>query len=78
MEDLDQRLWRQARLAALERDSHRCVVADHDGSPCRGTLHVHHLLPVYDPYDVDGLATVCASHHRKWEVLARKNLELVR
>lgn len=55
--------WERNRLAALERDQHRCV-------ECRSTryLHVHHVVPwgagQEDPHALDNLATLCARHHR--------------
>lgn len=55
--------WERNRLAALERDGHRCV-------ECGSTkyLHVHHLTPWEpaqgDPHALDNLATLCAQHHR--------------
>lgn len=68
-------LWRSARAAALARDDHRCTVARLLGGECRGRLHVHHVVPLDHggaPYDLDNLGSACASHHRKWEALARR------
>jgi len=39
-----------------------------------GPLHVHHLVAVEDggdPYALDNLGTVCATHHPWWEALRR-------
>jgi hypothetical protein len=55
--------WERNRLAALERDGHRCVEC---GSP--RFLHVHHRVPwepgQTDPHALDNLVTLCAGHHR--------------
>ena len=56
--------WERNRLAALERDGHRCQDC---GSTHR--LHVHHLREwdQNDPatHGLDNLLTVCASCHRR-------------
>jgi hypothetical protein len=39
---------------------------------------VHHIQPVSDggnPFRLDNLATVCASHHPRWEALRRQVLK---
>jgi HNH endonuclease len=70
--------WRLAARAARERDEGRCTVSRLLGGRCsRGTPHVHHLVPVEEGgarYDLDNLATVCASHHPTWESVRRSLL----
>ena len=70
MQNLDPSLWRLARSAALERDNHRCQAADKFGVleiPCRETVgvHVHHLDPAGEPYELANLLTLCAVHHAR-------------
>lgn len=56
--------WERNRLAALDRDGHRCARC---GAPDR--LHVHHVqhweLGQNDPHALDNLETLCASCHRR-------------
>jgi hypothetical protein len=67
--------WLAARDRALSRDASRCTVARLLGGECRGVLHVHHVVSVADRPDLaldpDNLGTACASHHSRWEALAR-------
>lgn len=67
--------WRRARALALVRDGSRCTVARLLGGRCAGALHVHHIEPVDErpdlALDVDNLGVVCATHHPRWEALAR-------
>ncbi len=70
MENLDPYRWRHARDAALERDGYRCQAADlfgHLKIPCGVTdgLHVHHLDPVGEPYELANLLTLCPVHHAR-------------
>lgn len=71
--------WRAARRAAIARDSGSCTVARLLGGKCSGgTPHVHHIHPVEeggDPFALDNLGTVCASHHPAWEALRRSLLK---
>lgn len=70
----DSPAWDAARGFALARDRHRCTVSRLLGGPCKGTLHVHHIVAIQDggaPYDLDNLGTACAAHHPKWEALRR-------
>lgn len=63
----DNHRWPSARLAARERDGHRC----REGCATL-QLHVHHLEPVvgrggYDfgcQHHLDGLVTLCEDHHK--------------
>ena len=67
-------LWRLVAQKAKRRDRSRCTVARLLGGDCRGLLHVHHIVPVSEggaALALDNLATVCASHHPKWESLRR-------
>ena len=75
MQNLDRKLWQEARLAALERDGYACTAADWDAEPCSpGPIHAHHIDPdTVDPYDVDGLISMCPRHHRLIHVLMREN-----
>jgi len=69
--------WFRARERALARDGNSCTVARLLGGPCEGTLHVHHITPVEEGgalYELDNLATACASHHPRWEKLRREVL----
>jgi len=56
--------WVRNRLAALDRDGHRCV-------ECGATspLHVHHVVPwepgQEDPHALDNLVTLCVRHHKR-------------
>lgn len=67
--------WRELRARALARDGNRCVVARLLGGKCSGVLHVHHIEPVEErpglAWDIDNLASVCASHHPRWESFRR-------
>lgn len=67
--------WFTARDATLARDGSRCSVGRLLGGPCRGVLHVNHIVPRRDrpelALDPDNLGTCCASHHRLWEAFAR-------
>jgi 5-methylcytosine-specific restriction endonuclease McrA len=67
------RLLESTRLRVLERDGHACTVSRLLGGRCRGLLHIHHIEPVAEggSDDDDNLATVCASHHTRWEALRR-------
>lgn len=66
--------WRAARAAALARDEYSCrfpVPIWDDFETCNETknLHVHHICSPEeggDPYDLENLMTVCASHHAFW------------
>lgn len=67
--------WRELRGRVIARDGSRCTVARLLGGACAGTLHVHHIEPVAERYDLrldeDNCATACASHHPRWEALRR-------
>lgn len=67
--------WDALRAAALDRDGHRCTVARLIGGECSTRLDVHHLIPVSEggPVlpDLDGVVTVCATHHPTLEALRR-------
>lgn len=66
--------WKTARKRAIRRDGECCTVGRLFGGDCKGSLHVHHLVPLRedgDLLDLDNLATVCASHHPRWESLRR-------
>lgn len=67
--------WRELRARAIARDRSRCVVSRLLGGKCSGLLHVHHIEPVEErpdlAWDLDNLATACASHHGRWEALRR-------
>lgn len=67
--------WLAARDRALVRDGKRCTVARLLGGECVGVLHVHHIQPRSErpdlALDLDNLGTSCASHHARWEALAR-------
>jgi len=68
--------WRALREIAIARDAGRCTVSRLLGGRCSsGSPHVHHIEALEDggaPFDLDNLATVCASHHPSWEALRRK------
>ena len=60
---LHARRWRAVRRAVLERDGWRCTAC---GRP--GRLEVDHIRPLQrepgqDPYDVNGLQSLCRSCH---------------
>ena len=67
--------WVDARDGARARDGNRCSVGRLLGGPCRGVLHVNHIVPRRDrpelALDPDNLGTCCASHHPMWEAFAR-------
>lgn len=70
--------WRIVRSRAIERDDGRCTVSRLFGGACAGRLHAHHIVAVSeggDPYDLDNVATTCASHHPFWESLRRVIVE---
>lgn len=70
--------WRVTRSRALSRDGHRCTVSRLLGGACSGRLHVHHIHAVSEggePYELDNVATTCASHHPLWESLRRTLVE---
>ncbi len=71
--------WPEQRQAALARDNHRCRSCGAEARPGQG-LHVHHIRPFreygYVPgqneayrlaNDLDNLATLCPSCHRRAE-----------
>lgn len=68
--------WRDLRERARERDGHTCQVGRLVGGECSGALHGHHVDPVSlggDPLpSLDGVVTVCESHHPMLEALARR------
>ena len=60
---LNQRKWQAARRASFARDGHRCRRCG-----VAGRLEAHHVTPLdvdpdQDPYDVDGLETLCRECH---------------
>ena len=60
---LDARRWAVARRAVFERDGWRCVTCGR-----AGRLECDHITPLQrepgqDPFDVNGLQTVCRSCH---------------
>lgn len=67
--------WRLTRSRAIARDGGRCTVSRLLGGKCAdGPLHAHHIVPIADggdAYDLDNVATTCASHHPMWEALRR-------
>lgn len=67
--------WAALRARRLELDGNACTVARLLGGPCRGTLHVHHVVPAAErpdlALDIDNTGTACAAHHPTWEALAR-------
>jgi hypothetical protein len=67
--------WQQLRAQVRERDGHRCTVARLLGGDCRGPLHVHHIDPDREPYDPDNCATVCETHHPRWEAIRKGIVE---
>lgn len=76
MEDLySTLLWRELRARAIARDKGRCTVARLIGGDCSETLHAHHIESAEDrpdlALDLDNVATVCATHHPKWEAIRR-------
>lgn len=70
--------WRATADRARKRDGNRCFVARLLGGECAGgTPHAHHIRPLEEggaPYDLENVATVCASHHPVWEALRRRLL----
>jgi hypothetical protein len=67
--------WLALRDRVRARDGGRCTVARLLGGACAGTVHVHHIEPRADRPDLelddDNCASVCASHHPKWEAMRR-------
>lgn len=67
--------WRKLREAALRRDGNRCGIGRLLGGECSGVLMVHHLVPVNEggPLlpELDGVLTVCASHHPRLHAFRR-------
>lgn len=55
--------WKAVRRAVLERDGHRCTLAD---ANCRGVLTVDHTSYAYFGRELEGMHTVrtlCEYHH---------------
>jgi hypothetical protein len=72
----DKSAWRSTREQILSRDGD-CTYSRLLGGECSGPLHVHHLNPSeYDPFDPDGLITVCEVHHPKLEAIRRAILSV--
>lgn len=72
-------IWATQRQKALERDGHRCQICQATGRP-GAPLHVHHIRPFRefdyipglnrhdkDANQLDNLATLCPSCHRRAE-----------
>ena len=58
---LDARRWARVRREAFERDGHRCTECGK-----AGRLEAHHEPPLRDgadPYDLDGIVTLCRGCH---------------
>ena len=58
---LDARRWAGVRKAAFRRDGYRCTACGK-----AGRLEAHHEPPLRqgaDPYDLDGVRTLCRSCH---------------
>lgn len=59
--------WQELRERAHLRDAD-CVLGRLLGGGCWGALHTHHIEPVSDGGpelpDIEGVATLCARHHR--------------
>ena len=58
---LNARRWDAARRAAFRRDGYRCVECGR-----AGRLEAHHEPPLRkgaDPYDLDGIKTLCRECH---------------
>ena len=58
---LDARRWAKVRRQAFERDDWRCTACGN-----AGRLEAHHEPPLRDgadPYDLDGVRTLCRSCH---------------
>jgi len=70
---LAHRLSPHTRAAVLDRDGHRCTVSRLLGGECSQRLDVHHIVPRREGGgdELDNLASVCASHHPRWEALRR-------
>ena len=73
------RNWRVQRQKAIERDGYTCqscgMTSEEHKETIGKDLHVHHIDP-WDEFDEDkernklnNLVTLCASCHKKWEVL---------
>ena len=59
--NLNARRWAAVRRAAFERDGYRCTACGK-----AGRLEAHHEPPLRqgaDPYDLDGVRTMCRSCH---------------
>jgi hypothetical protein len=71
--------WRKLRALALERDGNRCTLGRLFGGGCSSTLIAHHIIPITDGGpevpDLDGVLTVCSSHHPKLHAFRRAMLE---
>lgn len=67
--------WQQLRAEILERDRHRCTVANLLGGDCTALRHVHHIQPrsIRPDLELDpsNLMTVCSTHHPKLEAVRR-------
>ena len=58
---LSRKRWLTVRRAAFERDGFRCTACNRPGR-----LEAHHEPPLRngaDPYDLDGIRTLCRSCH---------------
>lgn len=71
--------WKRAATTVKERDGHKCRIC----GKTNGRLHVHHLFHRTEveknDHGLEGLLTVCNSHHRKMHEirLGRENGEFV-
>ena len=68
--------WRALSERVKARDRGRCTVARLIGGECGGLLHAHHIESVTEHPELalseDNCASVCASHHPKWERIRRE------
>ena len=58
---LERRRWAKVRRQAFERDGYRCCECGR-----AGRLEAHHEPPLRegaDPYDLDGIQTLCSTCH---------------
>lgn len=67
--------WLALRARVIARDGSKCLVGGLLGGPCRGVLHVHHIVPRAEApeleLDEENCGSACAAHHPMWEALRR-------
>lgn len=56
--------WRQIRQRVFERDNHRCVWLNDDGSQCLGRASECDHIGSESDHSMQNLRSLCTGHHR--------------